>query len=187
MSFYTYMWLREDGTPYYIGKGQGNRAFKSGGRRQTFSAPPQERIIIQEYETEEEAFDAEKLLIAYYGRKDNETGILRNLSDGGEGPSGQVTSEELRRLRSERVRGAFNPMKRANVAIRNGQLRKGLKRTEETRKQLSKTFRDLWESGKHAPSPTSFQKGNIPWNKGKTYTRGTPSWNSGKKLNAVAA
>lgn len=78
---YTYMWLREDGTPYYVGKGTGERAFRKG-------SPPRERILLELHESEADAFTAEKFLIAYYGRKDNGTGILRNLTDGGEGVSG---------------------------------------------------------------------------------------------------
>jgi len=78
MNFYTYMWLRDNGTPYYVGKGQGKRAFRKG-------CPPRERIIIQEWPSEREALDAEVLLIAIYGRIDVGTGILRNLSDGGDG------------------------------------------------------------------------------------------------------
>lgn len=78
MIFYTYIWLRDDGTPYYVGKGHGKRAFRTG-------CPPFERIILQEWETELEAFAAERLLISLYGRKDNGTGVLRNLTDGGDG------------------------------------------------------------------------------------------------------
>jgi hypothetical protein len=83
MTFYTYLWLREDGTPYYVGKGKGNRAIRKG------SPTDLDRVLIQEFPCEADAFSAEKFLIAYYGRKDNGTGILRNLTDGGEG--GQIS------------------------------------------------------------------------------------------------
>jgi NUMOD3 motif-containing protein len=85
-TFYTYMWLREDGTPYYVGKGKDNRAFRKG-------SPPAERILLQDYPDEAAALAAEKFLIAFYGRKDQGTGCLRNLTDGGDGlpnPSPEV-------------------------------------------------------------------------------------------------
>jgi len=34
VEFYTYLWLREDGTPYYVGKGCGKRAFTIDENRQ---------------------------------------------------------------------------------------------------------------------------------------------------------
>jgi hypothetical protein len=52
--------------------------------------------------------DAEKLevirLIAFYGRIDNGTGCLRNLTDGGEGVTGRIQPEEERRRRSEWIK-----------------------------------------------------------------------------------
>ena len=79
--FYTYLWLREDGTPYYVGKGSGHRAFVSWGHRHP---RPKDRssILIQEFPSERDAFSAEIFLISYYGRKDLGTGCLRNLSGG---------------------------------------------------------------------------------------------------------
>lgn len=93
--FYTYLWLREDGTPYYAGKGAGDRAFTSSDHR--FHCPPMNSIIVQDFDSEEEAFLAERFLILYYGRIDTKTGCLRNLTDGGEGPSGYIPSKEHRR------------------------------------------------------------------------------------------
>jgi len=80
--FYTYLWLREDGTPYYAGKGRGNRAFIRHSHR--FPPPPNDRILIQEFSTEMDALSAEKFLISYYGREDEGTGSLLNLTDGGD-------------------------------------------------------------------------------------------------------
>ncbi len=78
--FYTYLWLREDGTPYYVGKGRRNRA---SAQNRVVSPPPKERILIEPHTSEADAFESEKFLIAYYGRLDIGTGCLRNLSDGG--------------------------------------------------------------------------------------------------------
>jgi len=93
--FYTYLWLRLDGTPYYAGKGKGKRAFQNDGH---YVPCPKdtERIILQHWPSEEEAFEAEKLLIAVYGRVDQGTGVLRNLTDGGDGGPAWEPSEERR-------------------------------------------------------------------------------------------
>jgi hypothetical protein len=87
MLFYVYMYLRENGTPYYVGKGKESRVYKVSKNHY----PPEDRtrILIQEFSSEEEAFAAEQFFIEYYGRKDLGTGCLRNLTDGGEGTSGR--------------------------------------------------------------------------------------------------
>jgi len=84
--FYTYLWLREDGTQYYVGKGKGNRARQDLGH--TVRRPPKERIVVFPATSEVDAFETEIALIWYYGRKDLGEGCLRNLTDGGDGASG---------------------------------------------------------------------------------------------------
>jgi hypothetical protein len=93
------MWLREKdsatgkaGTPYYVGKGQGKRAYRKGCPKN-----PENIIIVESEILEEDSFALERALITKYGRKDNGTGILINLTDGGEGVSGRIHSIEDRK------------------------------------------------------------------------------------------
>lgn len=100
--FYTYAWLREDKTPYYIGKGKGNRAWRKG-------SPDGSRVLILKKDlTEAEAFKHEIYMIAVFGRKDIGTGILHNFTDGGEGMSGYKFSEGQKLKLSELRRGENN-------------------------------------------------------------------------------
>jgi len=149
--FYVYSYLREDFSPYYIGKGSGKRAYTKGPKE---VKPPKDKTrvkIIKENLTEQEAFELEKLYILMFGRKDLETGILRNKSDGGDGSSGWIMSTEERRKRSEMMKGVKRPQwiydkiaasnkgKKASAETRAKQsaARKGKKCTEEHKRNVS--------------------------------------------------
>ena len=108
-NFVVYGFYREDWTPFYIGKGRPDRPYKKGGR--PCNSPPPERILILYKNIDEQtAFNWERKLIKRYGRKDLDpiNGLLANRSDGGEGSSGVIVSEETRKKMSESRLGDKN-------------------------------------------------------------------------------
>jgi hypothetical protein len=136
--YYTYVWLRHNGTPYYVGKGTRKRGFTS--KDHSFRRPKDDsRIIIQYHPDEASAFEAEKFLIDFYGRLDLGTGCLRNLTAGGEGIAGgywkgKTLSEEHKQ--KDRL---------ANLGEKNGFF--GRKHTAETKAKIGKA-----NSGKRGSS-----------------------------------
>jgi hypothetical protein len=130
--FYTYQWLREDGSPYYVGKGKGSRAYHNGiGHR---APKDRSRIVVQKWSDEATAFAFEVYLIDFWGRKDIGTGILHNRTDGGEGDSGREFSKEHRKKLSVAATG------RGRSEVTRKKIREARAKqviTEETGKKIS--------------------------------------------------
>jgi hypothetical protein len=105
-NYYTYAYLREDRTPYYIGRGKGRRAFQQSGH--FVKVPPKDRILfLKTGLTYAESVRHEIYMIATLGRKINGTGCLRNYTEGGEGVPGYrhtlKTKTEMSRTRTGRL------------------------------------------------------------------------------------
>jgi len=144
-TYYTYAYLRKDGTPYYIGKGKGSRCYSRCGRRGCYPPSDRSRIIFLKLNlTEEEAFRHEVYMIAVFGRIDKGTGILRNMTDGGEGSSGYVHTFESKEKIGKASRGlkrSEETKRRLSESKKGKPGHKGVKVSEETREKIRKAAR----------------------------------------------
>ena len=138
--FYAYMHTKPDGTPFYIGKGNGRRVRNFSKRNQhhknTVAKYGRENIHIgyMECSSESVAFDLEMGLIKCVKRM----GIkLTNLTDGGHGVSGLVVTPEQRAKISATLTGRkgspHTDASKAKISAAN----KGRKRTPEEIQKMS--------------------------------------------------
>jgi hypothetical protein len=199
--FYTYAYLREDRTPYYIGKGEGRRAYLQLNHK--VKIPPKDRILIlKDKLLEEESFIHEKYMINVFGRKDIGTGILHNRTDGGSGGiTGLKHTEETKnKMRkpntkehnkkvSEAIKRKWENGEYDREKLRNMNL--GKKRSEETKKKTSMSLKKYYEENEKIISEE--QRNQISQTLKEKYKNGeikkpTPSpnfsgrwWNNGQK------
>ena len=112
--YYVYAYLREsDNTPYYIGKGKGNRGYDKN-HSVTVPKDRSKIVFIAEQLSNYEACLLEQETIKRYGRKDIGTGILHNRTNGGEGASGSKHSKETiekRRISNSKPRPSMQGRK----------------------------------------------------------------------------
>ena len=177
MQYYTYAYLREDITPYYIGKGQGNRAYR---RNRKDIKPPKDKsriIYLKQNLTEEEAFKHEIYMIAVFGRKDLGTGILHNRSDGGEGASGFIHSEETKIKLSESHKGEKNHNYSKNFSEeyrrKISESGKGRTHSEETKIKMSEARKGKTFSEETKIKMSEVRKGENHYLYGKTHSEET--------------
>ena len=153
--YYVYAYLRQDNTPYYIGKGKGNRAFAK--HKHVYTPTDTTRIVFLERNlTNIGALALERRYIRWYGRKDLNNGILRNLTDGGEGGNGLKHTDESRIKMSVALKG-----RKASDETRSKMSsgRTGIKKSKEHCQKLSESAKGRTLSVEHRKKLSDAKKG----------------------------
>jgi hypothetical protein len=157
--YYVYIYYDSNGIPRYVGKGKGKRGtshekncqkknhceynsfFHRWLRYQQDEGISYTYVRVAQNFTEPDAHELEIIYIARFGRQnDDGAGPLTNLTDGGEGTSGRIVSEEERQRRAEINSAAWATMskedrERHRKAVSAGRLAGEAALTQEERKR----------------------------------------------------
>lgn len=174
--------------PFYVGKGSNNRWKShlklSSLKNNTYKNNKIRKILSEGHDlkkyitfiycnSENESFELEIKLISLIGRFNNKSGPLTNISTGGDGNSGYNHTDEAKQIISEKNSGENNYMygktwdelygkKRADelkaLMSLNSKNRKGEKRTEETKNNISKSLKGKEKSEEHCKNLSITQK-----------------------------
>jgi hypothetical protein len=168
--FYVYAYIRQHssktakaGTPYYIGKGTGSRAWG----KHTFPIPNNYTVIVvlESNLTEIGAFALERRMIRWHGRKDTGTGILTNKTDGGDGVSGYTHTAAAKRKISEKMLGISKSkdaiLKSVSARKLNNKPNKniGKSRSDELKLRMSIIMSGRTQSAAHKAALSKVRKG----------------------------
>ena len=177
--YYIYAYIRDDGSPYYIGRGKKFRAYGMHKRSDNIDIRPKDKskiIFLEKNLTKEESINLEKYYIAKYGRKEF-GGILVNIREGGEDikdwtpemrkkmsiiSSKRKASKETK-LKMSIARKNIKPNLNSIVKMVNTRkLRNNYKHTKESKLKLSISHKGLYSGAKNPMAKKVFvyDKGN---------------------------
>lgn len=116
--YYVYLHKKLNGEVFYVGKGKGRRAYSKHSRNPHWNNIVNKHGFVAEIVLsglqEWYAFELEKDMISYYGLK-SDGGTLVNMSDGGEGNSGYIYTDDVKSRISYRNSGNGNGRADKNV------------------------------------------------------------------------
>jgi len=168
--YYTYILCRNNGAPFYVGVGLGKRVtdhtskceLTKGQNRLKVNTTKKELaeygsikyVLVTLTKDRSRCLDLEIKLIAKYGRQVDSSGILTNITSGGEGASGKSCSDKTKSIKSEiglSRREEFSEYAKEqwrNYTPEQREVRlahfKNVRNNEKARAKISATSKERW-------------------------------------------